>query len=42
MAKSSSNFRRLGRIARGEADWHSKNELHDQFDVHFDGGPQWR
>ncbi|MGW4330111.1 cupin domain-containing protein [Nocardia sp. NPDC004573] len=35
-------FRQLGRIARGEADWDSMNELHDRFDVHFDGGPQWR
>ncbi|MGK8558995.1 cupin domain-containing protein [Nocardia gipuzkoensis] len=35
-------FRQLGRIARGEADWDSMNDLHDRFDVHFDGGPQWR
>nr|WP_280305027.1 cupin domain-containing protein [Nocardia abscessus] len=35
-------FRQLGRIARGEADWDSMNELHDRFDVHFDGGPRWR
>lgn len=35
-------FRQLGRIARGEADWASMDELHDRFDVHFDGGPQWR
>lgn len=35
-------FRQLGRIARGEADWDSMNELRDRFDVHFDGGPQWR
>ncbi|MFE7802856.1 cupin domain-containing protein [Nocardia sp. NPDC057440] len=35
-------FRQLGRIARGEADWESMDELHDRFDVHFDGGPEWR
>ncbi|WP_433521702.1 cupin domain-containing protein [Nocardia pseudovaccinii] len=36
------HFRQLGRIARGEADWDSMDELHDRFDVHFDGGPDWR
>ncbi|MEV6769385.1 cupin domain-containing protein [Nocardia sp. NPDC051030] len=35
-------FRQLGRIARGEADWSSMDELHDKFDVHFDGEPDWR
>lgn len=35
-------FRQLGRIARGEADWDSMDGLHDKFDVHFDGGPEWR
>lgn len=35
-------FRQLGRIARGEADWDSMDDLHDRFDVHFDGGPSWR
>ncbi|MCM6773740.1 cupin domain-containing protein [Nocardia sp. CDC159] len=35
-------FRQLGRIARGEADWDSMDGLHDRFDVHFDGEPQWR
>ncbi|MFJ1455078.1 cupin domain-containing protein [Nocardia sp. N2S4-5] len=35
-------FRQLGRIARGEADWDSMNDLHDRFDVHFDGEPGWR
>ncbi len=35
-------FRQLGRIARGEADWDSMNDVHDRFDVHFDSGPHWR
>ncbi|GJF32436.1 cupin [Kitasatospora sp. NE20-6] len=35
-------FRQLGRIARGEAGWESMAGLHDEFDVHFDGGPDWR
>ncbi|GAA1912645.1 cupin domain-containing protein [Streptomyces durmitorensis] len=35
-------FRQLGRIARGEAAWDSMDELHDTYDVHFVGGPQWR
>ncbi|KAA8877406.1 cupin domain-containing protein [Nocardia colli] len=35
-------FRQLGRIARGEAEWDSMDELHDRFDVHFDGDPEWR
>ncbi|MEC3916079.1 cupin domain-containing protein [Nocardia sp. CDC160] len=35
-------FRQLGRIARGEADWSTMDDLHDRFDVHFDGPPDWR
>ncbi|MFE3446163.1 cupin domain-containing protein [Nocardia sp. NPDC059180] len=35
-------FRQLGRIARGEADWDSMDGLHERFDVHFDGAPEWR
>lgn len=35
-------FRQLGRIARGEAEWVSMDELHDRFDVRFDGDPEWR
>lgn len=35
-------FRQLGRIARGEAEWDSMDELHDKYDVYFVGAPQWR
>ncbi|RKE21898.1 cupin domain-containing protein [Streptomyces sp. TLI_171] len=35
-------FRRLGRIARGEADWSAMDGQHERFDVHLDGGPAWR
>ncbi|WP_158607861.1 cupin domain-containing protein [Nocardia panacis] len=35
-------FRQLGRIARGEAGWDSMDDLHDTYDVHFDGEPDWR
>ncbi|WP_280267067.1 cupin domain-containing protein [Nocardia wallacei] len=35
-------FRQLGRIARGEAGWDSMDDLHDRFDVHFDGAADWR
>ncbi|MFI6996962.1 hypothetical protein [Nocardia sp. NPDC050175] len=35
-------FRQLGRIARGEAEWDSMDELRDRFDVRFDGDPEWR
>ena len=35
-------FRQLGRIARGEADRDSMDGLHEVYDVHFHGGPEWR